>query len=262
MTIFAAALAVVVGISMGLLGAGGSVLTVPIFVYVLGVGAKPAIAMSLGVVGATALVAALSHLRGRFVSFRVAAIFGPAAMVGAYFGATLATYLSGRTQLIGFAVVLLTSAALMLRNARTEPPESATLGVPHLDARAAILLVLQGFGVGVLTAIIGVGGGFIIVPALVLIAGLPMRVAVGTSLVIIGMNALSGFAGYLGRTEIDWELVGTFTALAAAGTVAGSFWSRRVPQARLKQMFAYVLVAVALYVLYRTVFVDPATASA
>ena len=259
MTLFAAVLAVVVGISMGLLGAGGSVLTVPIFVYVLGVGAKPAIAMSLGVVGGTALIAALSHLRGRNVSFRVAAIFGPAAMVGAYFGAGLATYFSGRAQLIGFAVVVLTSATLMIRNARTSPPESAVLGMPHIDARAAVLLVLQGLAVGVLTAIIGVGGGFIIVPALVLIAGLPMRIAVGTSLVIISLNALSGFAGYLGRTEIDWQLVGSFTALAAVGTVAGSFWSRRVPQARLKQIFAYVLIAVALFVLYRTLFVDPVT---
>lgn len=232
-------------------------LTVPIFVYALGVAAKPAIAMSLGVVGATALIAALSHLRGRNVSFRVAAIFGPAAMAGAYFGAGLATYFSGRAQLIGFAVVVLTSATLMIRNARSAPPESATAGMPRINARAAALLVLQGLGVGVLTAIIGVGGGFVIVPALVLIAGLPMRVAVGTSLVIISLNALSGFAGYLGRTEIDWGLVSSFTALAAIGTVAGSFWSRRVPQARLKQLFAYVLIAVALFVLYRTLFVDP-----
>ena len=236
-------------------------LTVPIFVYVLGVAAKPAIAMSLGVVGATAIVAALSHLRGRNVSFRVAVIFGPAAMIGAYFGARLALLVSGRTQLIGFGVVLLVSAALMIRNARRGPVESATATVPRVDARAAFLLALQGLGVGVLTAIIGVGGGFVIVPALVLIAGLPMRVAVGTSLVIIALNALSGFAGYLGNVEIDWPLVGTFTALAAAGTVAGSFWSRRVPQARLKQMFAYLLIAVALYVLYRTLFVDPVSAS-
>jgi hypothetical protein len=254
-TILAAVLAIIVGISLGLLGAGGSVLTVPIFVYVLGVEAKPAIAMSLGVVGATALVAALSHVRSRHVSFRVAAIFGPAAMIGAYFGARLALHISGRTQLIGFAVVLLISAALMIRNAQRGAVGGAAPGVPRVDARAALLLALQGLGVGVLTAIIGVGGGFVIVPALVLIAGLAMRVAVGTSLVIIALNALSGFAGYLGHVEIDWVLVGTFTALAAAGTVAGSFWSRRVPQAKLKQMFAYLLVAVALYVLYRTLLV-------
>lgn len=229
-------------------------LTVPIFVYVLGVAPKPAIAMSLGVVGATALLAALSHLRGRNVSFRVAAIFGPAAMIGAYFGARLALLVSGRAQLIGFAVVLLISAALMIRNARRGGREDAP-AVPRVDARAALLLALQGVGVGVLTAIIGVGGGFVIVPALVLIAALPMRVAVGTSLVIIALNALSGFAGYLGHVPIDWPLVGTFTGLAAAGTVAGSFWSRRVPQARLKQMFAYLLIVVALYVLYRTLLV-------
>ncbi len=261
MTILAAALAFVVGISLGLLGAGGSVLTVPIFVYVLDVEAKPAIAMSLGVVGATALVAVLSHLRGKFVSFPVAAIFGPAAMLGAYWGAWLALYIPGRAQLIGFAVVLLTSAILMIRNARRGLVESPAVSVPRVDARSALLLVLQGLGVGVLTAIIGVGGGFIIVPALVLVAGLPMRVAVGTSLVIIALNALSGFAGYLGHTAIDWPLVGTFTALAAAGTVAGSFWSRRVPQARLKQLFAYLLVAVALYVLYNTLWLDPAGAA-
>jgi uncharacterized membrane protein YfcA len=254
-TILAAVLAVVVGISLGLLGAGGSVLTVPIFVYVIGVEAKPAIAMSLGVVGATALVAVLSRLRGTFVSFRVAAIFGPAAMVGAYFGARLALYIPGRAQLIGFAVVLLASAALMIRNAQRGPVQTPTATVSRIDARAALLLVSQGLGVGVLTAIIGVGGGFIIVPALVLIAGLPMRLAVGTSLVVIAMNALSGFAGYLGHVDIDWPLVGAFTGLAAAGTVAGSFWSSRVPQAKLKQLFAYLLIAVALYVLYRTLWV-------
>lgn len=242
---------------MGLLGAGGSVLTVPIFVYVLGIDPKPAIAMSLGVVGATALVAALSHVRGRFVSFRTAAIFGPAAMLGAYFGAYLATRIQGRVQLIGFAAVLLISAVLMLRSARkADPALPAGGGAPRIDARAAALLVILGLGVGVLTAIIGVGGGFIIVPALVLLASLPMRLAVGTSLVIIALNAFSGFVGYLNTTVIDWPLVGTFIALAAAGTVAGSYWSQRVPQARLKQLFAYVLIAVALYVLYRTISFD------
>lgn len=264
MTIAAALLAVVVGISMGLLGAGGSVLTVPIFVYVLGVAPKPAIAMSLGVVGATALVAMLTRLRGTSVSFRVAAVFGPATMVGAYFGAYLATLIPGRLQLVGFALVLLTSAVMILRSARGEgvaPPAEAS-GEQKMDAAMAALLVTLGLSVGVLTAVIGVGGGFIIVPALVLIARLPMRLAVGTSLVIIAMNALSGFAGYLGRIEIDWTLVATFTLLAAGGTVVGSFWSDRVPQARLKQGFAVMLILVAIYVLYRTISVDLAFGAA
>lgn len=243
---------------MGLLGAGGSVLTVPIFVYVLGVAPKPAIAMSLGVVGATAAFAALSHLRLGFVSFRIAATFAPAAMIGAFFGARVASLLQGWEQLAGFASVLLISAVLMLRDARKAeaPGQDIEDAARRIDARAAVLLVLLGLGVGVLTAVIGVGGGFIIVPVLVLLARLPMRHAVGTSLVIIALNALSGFAGYFNTMVVDWPLVGTFTALAAVGTVAGSYWSHRVPQAKLKQVFAYVLIAVALYVLYNTLSFD------
>lgn len=249
---------------MGLLGAGGSVLTVPIFVYVLGVDAKPAIAMSLGVVGATAVVAALTRLRGTSVSFRVAAVFGPATMVGAFFGVYVATLVPGDVQLIAFAVVLLTSAVMILRNTHREAAAPAVAGdaSPSIDMAMAVLLVALGLGVGVLSAIIGVGGGFIIVPALVLVARLPMHLAVGTSLVIIALNALSGFAGYLGQMPIDWVLVGAFTALAAAGTVAGSYWSGRVPQTRLKQAFAAMLVLVALYVLYRTLWIYPANSPA
>jgi hypothetical protein len=246
---------------MGLLGAGGSVLTVPIFVYVVGVDPEAAIAMSLGVVGATAVIAALARLRGTSVSFRVAAVFGPAAMVGAFFGAYLAVLIPAAVQLVCFALVLLISAVLILRSERrgAVAPPAESEGVPRVDPAMAMILVTLGLSVGVLTAIIGVGGGFIIVPALVLVARLPMRLAVGTSLVIIALNALSGFAGYLGQVRIDWTLVGTFTALAAAGTIAGSFWANRVPQARLKQMFAYLLIAVALYVLYRTIWLDPAS---
>lgn len=248
---------------MGLLGAGGSVLTVPIFVYVVGVDPKPAIAMSLGVVGATAVVAALTRLRGTSVSFRVAAVFGPATMVGAFFGAYLATLVPGHIQLIAFAVVLLTSAVLILRNTRRDAAAPVAVDASaSVDLAMAVLLVVLGLGVGVLSAIIGVGGGFIIVPALVLVARLPMHLAVGTSLVIIALNALSGFAGYLGQISIDWVLVGTFTALAAAGTIAGSYWSGRVPQTRLKQAFAAMLVLVALYVLYRTLWIYPANSPA
>lgn len=260
MTALAVALAILVGISMGLLGAGGSVLTVPIFVYVLGVEPQPAIAMSLGVVGATALVAALARLRGTSVSFRVAAVFGPTAMVGAFFGAYLALLIPPEVQLVCFALVLLVSALLILRSesrgAIAPPAESE--GAPQVDLAMAMILAMLGVSVGVLSAIIGVGGGFIIVPALVLVARLPMRLAVGTSLVIIALNALSGFAGYLGKVEIDWTLVGTFTALASAATIAGSHWSNRVPQTRLKQAFAVMLIAVAFYVLYRTLWIDGA----
>jgi Predicted permeases len=119
------------------------------------------------------------------------------------------------------------------------------------DARTMLLLALEGLGVGLLTGIIGVGGGFLIVPALVLVTGLPMRLAIGTSLLVITMNALSGFAGYVGTIEIDWYLVAWFTAIAAAGSVVGALASKRVPQQRLRQVFGYLLIAVSFYVLYR-----------
>jgi uncharacterized membrane protein YfcA len=114
-----------------------------------------------------------------------------------------------------------------------------------------ILLALQGLGVGLLTGIIGIGGGFLIVPALVLVAKVPMRLAIGTSLLVITMNALSGFAGYVGHIPIDWKLVASFTSIAGLGSITGTALSKRVPQQRLRQVFGYLLIGVSIYVLYR-----------
>jgi uncharacterized membrane protein YfcA len=114
-----------------------------------------------------------------------------------------------------------------------------------------VLLALEGALVGLITGLIGVGGGFLIVPALVFVAKLPMRLAVGTSLLVITMNALAGFAGYVGHVAIDWTLIGWFTAVAAVGAIIGTLISKRVPQKRLKEVFAVMLIVVSLYVLYR-----------
>jgi uncharacterized membrane protein YfcA len=119
------------------------------------------------------------------------------------------------------------------------------------DARKVAILALQGIAVGLLTGLIGVGGGFLIVPALVLFQKLPMRLAVGTSLLVIAMNALSGFAGYAGTVPIDWDLVIWFTGTAAVGSIIGTLLSKRVPQQRLRQVFGVLLIGVSLYVLYR-----------
>src|SRR5688500_5422597 len=266
MTLLGAVLGLVVGVTMGLLGGGGSILTVPIFVYVLGIAPKSAIAMSLASVGATSAIGAASHWRQGSVDLRVAAIFGGAAMAAAFGGARIARYIPDTAQLTLFGFVVLTSAMLMLRNAaRQQPGEPAPIidppGIPMgakpgemQPARAELRwgwTALQGLGVGMLTATIGVGGGFIIVPALVLIGGLSMRQAVGTSLVVITMNALSGFAGYVGEVPIDWPIVALFAAAAGVGILAGSRFSKRVPQRVLKQAFAVLLLAVGAYVLYR-----------
>jgi len=252
MTPIGGALALLVGLVLGLLGGGGSVLTVPILIYALHVPVKPAIAMSLCVVGLVALIGFLTHLRQRTVAPRVALVFGPFAVVAAFAGARIAKHIPATVQLVLFAVVGLAGSVLMLRGGIKRPSwtEAAPFEFVH-DSRTDTLLVLQGLAVGLLTGIIGIGGGFLIVPALVLIAKLPMRLAIGTSLLVITMNALSGFAGYLGHTPIDWPLVAWFTSIAALGSILGTLMSKRVPQQRLRHVFGYLLIVVSIYVLYR-----------
>lgn len=244
-------LALLVGLVLGLLGGGGSVLTVPILIYVLHVPVKAAIAMSLVVVGLVALIGFLSHLKQRTVAPRVAFVFGPFAVIAAFAGARLAKHIPSTVQLIVFAVVGLAGSVLMLRGGFKRASATAPAYEFHPDTRMLVLLALQGLVVGFLTGIIGVGGGFLIVPALVLVAGLPMRIAIGTSLLVITMNALAGFAGYVGHIPIDWNLIVWFTTVAAIGSVAGTYFSKRVPQQRLRQVFGYLLIGVSIYVLYR-----------
>lgn len=243
MLILGLLLAATIGLALGLLGGGGSILTVPVLVYALGVDAKPAIAMSLAIVGVTSLLGAALHRRLGNVRIDVAAPFGLVAMLGAYAGATLAKSLSGATQLALLAIVMLAAAVSMLRRAHVEAPAGAS---PRLA-----LLVPVGFGVGVLTGLVGIGGGFLIVPSLVLLARLPMREAVGTSLLVIAMNSAAGLAGYLGVVPFDWAFLARFTAVAAVGAAAGTVLGARVPQPALKRGFAVFLLVVGGFVLYR-----------
>lgn len=252
MTVIGGILALAVGLLLGLLGGGGSVLTIPILVYALHVPVKPAIATSLCVVGLVAFIGFLMHARQGTVAKRVAFIFGPFAVASAYAGARLAKHVPGEAQLVLFALISLVGSVMMFRGTFTKA------GVPEdgpykreIDRRTFLLLALQGTGVGFLTGLIGIGGGFLIVPALVFVAKLPMRLAVGTSLLVITMNALSGFAGYAGTVPIDWNLVGWFSGIAAIGSITGTLVSKRVPQQRLKQVFGVLLIGVSLYVLYR-----------
>ena len=210
MLLLGLALAALIGRSLGMLGGGGSILTVPVLVYVLGFAAKPAIAMSLPVVGITSLVGATMHWRLGNVRIVTALIFGVVAMIGAFAGARAAAFVSGRTQLSILAVVMLLSAISMLRSGQT--PDAASTQSPRYSVLMPIAL-----GVGMLTGLIGIGGGFLVVPALVLLARVPMREAVGTSLLVITMNAGAGFLGYLGTVEIDWGFLAGFSAVAEIG---------------------------------------------
>jgi len=249
MSVFGAGLALAVGVVLGLLGGGGSILAVPIFLYVFHVAPKPAIAMSLVVVGMSAFIGFLTHWRQGTVNVRIAALFGALAMMGAFAGARLARIVPAAVQLTLFAAFALTAAVMMLRDSM----RASTVATPHAarPLRFSPLLGAQAVGVGVLTALIGAGGGFLIVPSLVFMANVPVKEAVGSSLLIIAMNASSGVAGYLGQVAFDWPLVTWFTGVAAIGAVAGTRLIRRVPAARIKQAFAIMILLLGAYLVFR-----------
>ncbi len=241
-------LAAVIGLSLGLLGGGGSILAVPVFVYVLGFGAKQAIAMSLPVVGATSLVGSISHWRAGRVNLRATGLFTLTTMAGAFAGARLAALVSGEVQLSLFAATMLVAAGFMFRSRR--PNDGAESGPDRLNTAgqarpSPLTILLSGAGVGLLAGLVGVGGGFLIVPALVLLANLPMKTAVGTSLLVIAANAFAGFAGYLGYVAFDWEVLLRFTVVAMLGALAGARLVRFVSSAMLRRAFAVFLVVMA-----------------
>ena len=219
----------------------------PILVYVFGYPMKTAVPMSLGVVGITSAFGALRHVRAGAVRLPAALAFAPAAMLGTLAGTRVADALSGRTQLVIFAVVMALAAAAMYRPARPAAREEGRVG----GFSAAIRAAPAGLGVGVLTGMVGVGGGFLIVPALVLLLGLPMHQAIGTSLVVIAVNSAAGVAGYAGRVAVDWVAMALFTVLAVAGVLAGAGLAPRVPAERLRRWFAIFLVLMAAFILWQ-----------
>ena len=252
--------ALLIGVTLGLLGSGGSILTVPVLVYLLGHEDKVAIAESLGIVGGIALFGILPYARSRQVDWRSVLFFGIPGMVGTYGGAWLATFVSGAAQLVLFACVMLLSAWLMLSNTFKRTERSTEAGPqPDLDgdrpSRHPLWQIsLEGLTVGGLTGLVGVGGGFLIVPALVILGGLSMRTAVGTSLAVIALKSVAGFYKYLGVLEsfdlqVDWSTVGLFIVIGIAGTLVGKSVSQRLDQVTLRRVFALFLVVMGLIVL-------------
>ncbi len=242
-------LALGVGLVLGLLGGGGSTLALPIMLYVFRVPTKPAVAMSLAVVGMSAFVGFLSHWRQRTVALRIALPFGLCAMTGAFISARLAHLVPSSVQLFLFGLFAITAAMLMLHDA-ARPAEPGIPSSPPVRA-FGLLLALQAVGVGVLTSLIGAGGGFVIVPALVFLARIPVKTAVGSSLFIITLNAMAGFVGYIGQVPMDWSLIGAFTSVAALGAVIGAKLVGFVPQRGIKQGFAVMLLLLGGYIVLR-----------
>lgn len=239
------ALFVLVGITLGLLGGGGSILTVPLLVYVAGLEAKSAIAMSLLVVGLTSVFGLVPHARRGNIDYKVAAVFGPVAMAGAFAGGEVARYFSNTALLLLFAVMMVATSLAMLRRRAQKQAKTA----PRSPAVRGLLLALEGAGVGMFTGLVGAGGGFMVVPALVLLARLEMRRAIGTSLLIIALKSFAGLAGHLSHESIDWTLGFTLAAAAGVGAVAGAALASKVPAGSLRRGFGVFVLAMGVFVL-------------
>jgi uncharacterized protein len=239
-------LGVLIGAALGLLGGGGSVLTVPLFVYALGFDPKHAIAMSLAVVGATSAFGTAAHWRAGNVNVRIAATFGAIAIAGTYVGVRLANFVSGTTQLVVFGAVMLMAAIFTLKGA---PPSERDRELSQERGVSLLKAVPAGLMVGLLTGLLGVGGGFMIVPALLVLRA-SFGEAVGTSLLIITANCFVGFLGYLGHVSMDWTAVIFVSAGTVPGIVLGSYLHHFIPQSMLRRAFAAVLVVLAIFILY------------
>lgn len=243
MTPTAVALAVLIGGVMGLLGGGGSILAVPAFTFVLGLAPKEAVVTSLAVVGFAATVGAVGALVRHVVPPALALTVGGSAIIGALAGSIVGARISDERQLMILALVMVAAAVVIWRQ-----PEAAAVRV---TAPSWWLLAAIGLSTGVLTGIVGVGGGFLIVPALVAGAGLTMQEAAGASMVVIALAAVSALAGYVAGITVEWAFVVPFAAIAAAATLAGARVASRLPQRLLQRAFAACLVIIASWVWVR-----------
>jgi hypothetical protein len=237
-------LASLIGISLGLLGGGGSILAVPVLVYAAGLPVKEAIATSLLVVGSTALLAVVPHARKGNLEWRTGSVFAVTAMIGAYFGGLAADWFSGTTLLLLFAAMMVVTSLAMFRGRRDlQAKKGRSLSVP--------LVVSEGLAVGAVTGLVGAGGGFLVVPALVLLGGMEMHKAVGTSLMVIGLKSFAAFAGHAAHASIDTELALMVTIAAVFGSQVGALFADRVPATSLRKIFAGFVLLMAAYVVHR-----------
>lgn len=241
------ALAVLVGLSLGLLGGGGSILTVPLPVYVAGMETKEAIATSLLVVGVTSAAGSVSHARAGRVQWRTGLIFAAAEMGGAYAGGRIAHYIPGQVLLLTFAAMMVATSVAMLRGRCEVDPSKVHSPLP------VARVVLDGAVVGSVTGLVGAGGGFLVVPALALLGGLSMPVAVGTSLLVIAMKSIGGLAGYLADVQIDWAVAAGVTAAAVAGGVLGGRLAGRVKPDHLRLGFGWFTLAMATVIVLQEI---------
>lgn len=255
--------AVLIGISLGLIGGGGSILTVPVLVYIFKVDATLATSYSLFIVGSTSLIGAYKNYRKQQTDIRTAILFGVSSITTVFLtrkfiipaipdtvftiGDTAVT--KSLLTMVLFAALMLMASTSMIRS--KTPPEGETA---ENNSGVIVKLLLYGVGIGLVTGLLGAGGGFLLIPALVLLLNMPMKKAVGTSLLIIALNSLIGFTGDLGQVEIDWQMLLILTAISISGILIGSRMSKSIPGAKLKKGFGWFVLIMGVYILIREVF--------
>ncbi|MBF2057063.1 MAG: sulfite exporter TauE/SafE family protein [Cyanobacterium sp. T60_A2020_053] len=251
--IFGLIFAVAIGLSLGLIGGGGSILAVPILRYVMGIEAREAIAQSLFIVGFVSIIGMIPHWRQGNVNLPVALSFIPPAMIGAFYGAKITElpFITDTIQLVAFGVVMLMASIFMIRKSQKGAKKvDQPSDIAKNRTKQIIFTIIQGLIVGVLTGFVGVGGGFLIIPALVLVGGIPMKQAVGTSLLIIASNSTSALLGYLSSgVDMNWGVTIGLTGAASVGIILGAWLSKKIDPQYLQKGFGFFVLAVAIFVL-------------
>jgi uncharacterized membrane protein YfcA len=251
--------ALLIGLVLGLIGGGGSILTVPILVYLLYINPVTATAYSLFVVGVSALVGAVRNIQKGLVDFRTAIVFAIPAFIAVYATRkflvpaipedlfTIGDFLVTKNIaiMLFFAIIMLVASISMIKSNRTDSNEESVVVYNYP------LIVIEGFVVGVLTGVVGAGGGFLIIPALVLLAKLPMKKAVATSLLIIAIKSLIGFIGDVENLEIDWTFLISFTFVSVIGIFLGVYLSKFIEGKKLKKGFGWFVLVMGIYIIYK-----------
>lgn len=254
---------ILIGISLGLIGGGGSILTLPVLVYIMGINPVLSTAYSLFVVGTTSLAGSFNFMRKGLVNYKAALVFAVPSFAAVFLTRkylvpmipdslfTLGGFEVTKSVsiMLFFALVMLAASYSMIKNDKSEPQEA------NANANSDYTLIgLEGVGVGFLSGVVGAGGGFLIIPAFVILAKLPMKIAVGTSLMVIAANSLIGFASGISNAEIDWSFLVEFTSLSILGIFLGSFLSRFISGEKLKKSFGWFVLVMSIYIISKEIF--------
>jgi uncharacterized membrane protein YfcA len=249
-------LPIFVGVSLGLIGGGGTILAVPILIYIFNQEPKSAIGMSLGIVSLVSFVGSISHWRKGNIRMENVAFFTPFAMLGAFIGAKLAglPFITSLIQMVLFSCTVLSSSlAMILFTPKEKMGNEIIQDQIHITMRELANFASVGMLVGLLTGLVGVGGGFLIVPALMYLARIPIHQAIGTSLVVIFFNSISGFLGYLGKVEMDWIVMISFFLLSLIGVIIGSYLNQYLPKKYLQKVFGIFLFFMGSWILWQEI---------